>query len=65
MKEKKLESIVVEIQQDIKIGNYDEALIKANTLHMDDDWSDESKAAWDKQREYLINLIEKEKEENN
>lgn len=61
IKEKKLQSIVVEIQQDIKSGNYDVALIKANTLHMDDDWSDESKAAWDKQREYLINLIEKEK----
>lgn len=62
---KKLENTVVEIQQEIKIGNYDEALIKANTLHMDESFSKEDKIKWDEQRLYLIKLIEKEKEKDN
>lgn len=62
-KEKKLEETVKEIQIDIQNGDYDAALIKAQGLHMDDGWSDESEAHWDEQRESLIQLIEEKKGE--
>ena len=57
IKDRKLEATVVEIQQDIENGNYDAALVKANTLHMDVDWSSESEQYWNKEREALIDLI--------
>ena len=63
MKEHKLEQTVQEIQVDISNGDYDAALIKAQSLHMDDDWSSESKEHWDEQRESLIKLIEQKKED--
>jgi predicted nucleic acid-binding Zn ribbon protein len=56
-REQKYEQLVQEIQADIANGDYDAALIKANSLHMDDGWSTESKEHWDKEREFLINLI--------
>lgn len=62
-KEAQLEQTVQEIQIDINNGNYDDALIKANSLHMDDDFSSESEEHWDEQREALIKLIEEKKEE--
>ena len=58
-----VEATVVEIRQDIANGDYDSALIKANTLHMDVDWSSESEQHWNKEREALIKLIEQKKEE--
>ena len=60
--EKKLQATVQEIQVDISNGDYDTALIKAQSLHMDDDWSSESKEHWDEQRTSLIRLIEEKKE---
>lgn len=65
-RERKLEKTVQEIQTDISAGKYDDALIKAETLHMDDNWSDESKEHWDEERESLIKLIkDKQKEAEN
>lgn len=63
IKDRELEATVVEIQQDIADGNYDAALIKANTLHMDVDWSSESEQHWNKEREALIKLIEQKRAE--
>ncbi|MBS5588244.1 MAG: hypothetical protein KHX14_05420 [[Clostridium] spiroforme] len=37
--ERKLEFIVEEVMIDIKERNYDEAYIKANTIHYTSDWS--------------------------
>lgn len=62
-KEKKLEQTVQEIQMDIINGDYDSALIKAQSLHMDDNYSSDSKEHWDEQREQLIELIEQKKTE--
>lgn len=64
IKENKLNKTVEEIQIDIKNGNYDDALIKANTLRYSREWSSDKADDWDEQREYLIDLIEKEKAEN-
>lgn len=61
-KEKKLEQTVEAIQIDISNGDYDEALIKAQSLHMDDNWSSESEKHWDEQRKALIKLIEEKKQ---
>lgn len=60
--EKKLQATVKEIQANISNGDYDTALIKAQSLHMDDDWSSKSKEHWDEQRAELIKLIEQKKE---
>lgn len=61
--EKKLTAIVQEIQMDIKNGDYDDALIKANTLHYDEDFSSTKAKDWDEQREALIDLINEKKNE--
>ena len=61
--DRKLEATVNEIQQDIANGDYDSALIKANTLHMDVGWSSESEQHWNKEREALIKFIEQKKVE--
>ncbi len=61
--EKKMEKIVQEVQEDIKVGDYDSALIKAQSIRMDDDWSSESTEYWDNRREELIELIKQKMEE--
>lgn len=43
--------------------DYDAALIKAQSLHMDDNYSWDSKNRWDKERKALIKLIEEKKAE--
>ena len=63
-REKELNAIVVDIQEDISNGDYDDALIKANSLRYDKSWNSEKAEQWDEQREYLINLINEKKEEN-
>ena len=63
IKDRQLEATVVEIRQDIANGDYDSALIKANSLHMDVDWSSESELHWNKEREALIKLIEEKRAE--
>ena len=63
LKERQLQQTVQEIQVDIANEDYDAALVKAQTLHMDDDWSSESEEHWDQQRESLIELIKEKKAE--
>ena len=64
--EEKLNKIVKEIQEDIEDGKYDEALMKANELRFDEDFSNsKSKAAkWDETREYWIEYIKQQKKEH-
>jgi hypothetical protein len=59
----KLNSTVVEIQQDIIEGDYDSALVKANGLRFDPEVSEEKAKQWDEQREDLIKLIKEKKKE--
>ena len=61
--ERQLEATVVQIQQDIASGNYDEALIKANGLRFDSSINYKKEKQWDEQRKYLIELIEQKMEE--
>lgn len=56
-----LQQLEVEIEADIKSGDYDSALIKANKLYCDDHWSSEQTAAWDAKREAFIKIIEDKK----
>ena len=58
-----LNATVAEIQVDISNGDYDSALIKANTLHFNSSLSKSKAEDWDEQREALIKLIEQKKEE--
>lgn len=60
--DKQLNATVAEIQVDISNGDYDAALIKANTLHYDSSLSKSKAEDWDEQREALIKLIEEKKE---
>lgn len=59
--EKRLNAVVAEIQQDIKSGEYEDALIKANSLRFDKSVDSKKAEQWDEQREYLIDVIEKAK----
>ena len=61
--EQQLDATVVEIQQDIADGDYDSALIKANSLHFDPHLGQDNVEDWDEQREYLIELMEQKMEE--
>lgn len=58
-----LEALVIEIQQDIADGNYNEALLKTNRVRLKDG-SAEDEAKWDQTREGLIREIEKAKDGN-
>lgn len=60
-KEAQLEALMQEIQIDIENQDYDAALIKAQSLRMDDNYSSESTARWDEQREAIIKIIEEKK----
>lgn len=44
-------------------GNYDDAYIKANTLHYTSGWSSDIEKKWDETRESLLEQIEKAKKE--
>lgn len=52
-----LEETVKEIQTDIANEDYESALVKTNTLYMDDNFSYESEEYWDRQRESLLKII--------
>lgn len=56
--EKELQNIVNEIYIDIDNGNYEVALIKANSLYLTEVWSSEQEEKWNNTRETLIELIE-------
>ena len=56
--ETQLQTIVEEIQVDITNGNYDAALIKANSLHYSDDPDSETGKKWRETRENINSVIE-------
>lgn len=62
--ERELNATVIEIQEDISNGDYDDALIKANGLRYDESLNSKKAEQWDEQRDYLINLINEKKGEN-
>lgn len=57
----RLETIVLEIEEDIAKENFSSALLKANRLHFEKS-DDEKKKHWDETRESLLQLIETERE---
>lgn len=52
----RLNEIYAEIQVDIENGDYDSALIKANSLYFRRD-DDDLKEQWDEMRESVIDII--------
>ncbi len=60
--EKQLNATVTEIQEDVLAGDYDEALIKANNLKFDSGLDEDKAKQWEKEREYLIKMINEKKE---
>ena len=64
--EKKLQETVNEIMIDIKNEDYEDAYVKANSLHYTSGWSDDIEKKWDDTRKAIIEQIEKaEKKSNN
>lgn len=57
-KNDQLETLVVEIRQDMAEGNYSEALLKTNKIRLKDGSSSDEEKKWDRQREDLIKEIE-------
>lgn len=53
-----LNRIEHEVEEAIKNQDYDEALVKANQLRLDDDYSYSERDSWDEKRERYIELIE-------
>ena len=63
--EEQLQEIVEEVMVDIENGDFDEAYIKANTIHYTSGWSNDIEDKWDETRKALLKKIkEAEKEEN-
>lgn len=58
-----LQELEIEIDADIKSENYDAALLKANKLYCDDNWSGEETETWDVKRKTYIKMIEDKKRE--
>lgn len=58
-----LENLSLEIESDYASGDYDSALMKANRLVYDADWSSDEERAWEKKRRFYIEMIEKAKKE--
>ncbi len=56
-KERTLNATFAEIQDDIKRGDYDSALVKANGLYFDKDLSKDKAKEWDEKRINIIGLI--------
>lgn len=63
--EVELQKIVEEVLVDIENGDYEEAYIKANTIHYTENWSDEIEEKWDNTREALLEQIEEAEKEAN
>ncbi|MBR3537210.1 MAG: hypothetical protein IKN85_15415 [Oscillospiraceae bacterium] len=52
-----LNNIVTEIESSIESKDYDHALLLANRLYLNDDYSDDSTLEWENKRRYYIKLI--------
>ena len=59
-----LTQIESELEQAIANEDYDLALIKANQLRYNADWSADEKRSWDEKREFYIQLIISKQESN-
>lgn len=58
-----LQSIVNEVMIDIENGDFDEATIKANTIHYTSNWSGETKKKWNETRKTLLKQIKEAEKE--
>ena len=58
-----LKQLEIEIDEAIQEDSYDIALLKANKLYCDDNWSKNETAAWDAKREAYLRLIDEKKRE--
>ena len=59
-----LQQLEIEIEADIKTGDFDSALLNTNKLYCKDScFSSEERAAWDAKREEYIIIIEEKKRE--
>ncbi len=58
-----MESLLLEVQEDVERNDYTSALFKAEQLYYSIDWSGESKEQWDQTREMVISMIMEAKEE--
>jgi len=54
---KQLRKTEIEVQEAIREGDYDYAMIKVNELRLDDNYSEEQTKQWDEKREDYIALI--------
>ena len=63
--EEHLQEIVEEVMVDIENGDFDEAYIKANTIHYTSGWSSDIEEKWDETREALLDKIEEAEKEAN
>lgn len=58
-----LKELEVEIDDAIQSQDYDSALLKLNKLYLDDNYSSEESATWDKKRETYLKIIEEKQRE--
>lgn len=63
--EEHLQEIVEEVMVDIENDDFDEAYIKANTIHYTSGWSSDIEEKWDEIREGLLDRIEEAEKEAN
>lgn len=59
--EKKLQETVNEIMIDIKNEDYEDAYVKANSLHYTSGWSHDIEKKWDDTRKAIIDKLKKQK----
>lgn len=60
---KQLRKTEIEVQEAIRDGDYDYAMIKVNELRLDDNYSEEQTRQWDEKREDYIALIKSKQAE--
>ena len=52
-----LQTLEIKIENAIKVNDFDTAILNANRIYLDDNWSSEETAAWDAKRESYIEII--------
>lgn len=52
-----LQQLEMIIESSLQEGDYDAALLNANRIYLDDNWSSEESSAWDAKREAYIEII--------
>ena len=59
-----LQQLEVKIENALREGDYDAALLNANKIYLDDNWSSEQTASWEAKREAYIEIINTKKLES-